>query len=54
MDYLNEKTCLIPVVVAGVGKEIYDSQHPKNHTAEVMDSVSTVALPIAISFTIKF
>ena len=41
---LNEKTCLIPVAVAGIGKEIYDSQHA-NHTADAMDAVATVAIP---------
>ena len=54
MDYLNEKTCLIPVVVAGVGKEIYDYQHPKHHTAEVMDTVATIAIPLGLAFTFKF
>ena len=44
MDYLTPATCLIPVVVAGVGKEIYDSQHD-GHTAEFMDAVATVAIP---------
>ena len=34
---------LIPVVVAGVGKEIYDAWHPENHTAEVADAVATFA-----------
>jgi len=47
MDYLTPTTCLIPVVVAGIGKEIYDSQHD-GHTAEVMDAVATVAIPFGI------
>ena len=34
---------LIPVVAAGVGKEIYDAWHPESHTAEVTDVVATVA-----------
>ncbi len=41
---LNEKTCLIPVAVAGIGKEIYDSQHA-NHTSDAMDAVATMAIP---------
>jgi len=41
---LNAKTCLMPVVAAGVGKEIYDSQH-ENHTSDIMDTVATVAIP---------
>lgn len=47
---LNNKTCLIPVFVAGVGKELWDRNH-KGHVAELNDVVATVALPI-ISFTI--
>jgi hypothetical protein len=54
MDYLNSRTCLIPVAVAGIGKELYDYQHPKTHTAEVMDAVSTVAIPSLIGFSYKF
>jgi len=34
---------LIPVVAAGVGKEIYDALHPESHRAEVADVVATVA-----------
>ena len=49
--WLGEKTCLIPVVVAGVGKEVYDSQHD-NHTAEVMDVVATVAVPFTLNYVI--
>jgi len=41
---LNKKTCLIPVVAAGIGKEIYDSTQV-NHTADIMDTVATVAIP---------
>lgn len=42
---LDAKNCLIPVVAAGVGKELYDSQH-ENHTSDVMDTVATVAIPV--------
>ena len=31
------------VVVVGVGKEVYDSQHPENHTASGADAMATVA-----------
>jgi len=51
MDYLTSTTCLIPVIVAGVGKEIYDSQHD-GHTAEVMDVIATIAIPAALTFVI--
>ena len=43
---LNTTTCLIPVVVAGVGKELYDSKHPETHTADYMDAVATIAIPV--------
>lgn len=42
---LNHKTCLIPVVAAGVGKELYDRRH-KGHTAELNDALATVAIPV--------
>ena len=45
MDYLDAKTCLIPVVAAGVGKELWDSQH-RNHTAEWQDAAATIAIPL--------
>jgi len=51
MSYLTTKTCLIPVVVAGVSKEIYDANHD-NHTAEVMDALATIAIPVSLSFVI--
>ncbi|RUM72731.1 MAG: hypothetical protein DSZ08_00400 [Sulfurovum sp.] len=54
MDYLNAKTCVIPVIAAGVGKEVYDSQHTQTHTPEILDAVSTIALPLAIGFSIDF
>lgn len=54
MDYLNAQTCLIPVVAAGIGKELYDYQHPETHTAELLDAVSTIAIPSLIGFSYKF
>ncbi len=42
---LNKKTCLIPVAVAGIGKELYDRKQV-NHTADLMDVVATVAIPV--------
>ena len=42
---LNAKTCLIPVAVAGVGKEIYDSTQP-DHTTDIKDVIATVAIPV--------
>ena len=32
------------VLIAAVGKELYDKLHPKNHTADVWDAVATVSL----------
>jgi len=52
VDFINYKTCLIPVVVAGVGKEIYDNQHPDTHTSEFLDAAATVAIPFALTYTI--
>ena len=51
-EYLDPMTCLIPVGIAAVGKELYDSQHPENHTAEFGDALATMAIPLAFSFTI--
>jgi len=48
MDYLTTTTCLIPVVVAGVGKELYDANHD-NHTAEWQDAVATIAIPLGMT-----
>jgi len=46
-DSLNYKTCLIPVVGAAVGKEVYDYYHPESHSAEFMDIAATMAIPLA-------
>jgi len=45
MDYLNTTTCLIPVIVAGAGKELYDSTKD-DHDAEFADFAYTMALPL--------
>jgi len=49
--FINYKTCLIPVIVAGVGKELYDANHD-GHTAEVMDALATIAIPVSLTFVI--
>ena len=49
--WLNKDTCLIPVIIAGVGKEIYDSQHD-GHTAEFMDAVATMAIPVTLNYVV--
>ena len=51
IEWLNEDTCLIPVVVLAVGKEVYDSRG--YGTPEVMDGLATVAVPLTISYTFK-
>ena len=51
VKYLNYKTCVIPVIIAGVGKELYDANHD-GHTSEFLDAVATVAIPIGVSYTI--
>ena len=43
ITWLNEKTCLVPVYVAAVGKEVYDKHY--GGTAEVADAAMTVAVP---------
>lgn len=44
IDWLNYKTCLIPVGVAAVGKEIYDAQG--NGDASAADAGATMAIPV--------
>lgn len=44
--------CLIPVAVAGVGKEVYDHNHPDNHTAEWQDAAATMLIPLAFTVTL--
>ena len=39
----DERIGLCAVVVAGVGKEIYDAFHRDKHTPEVLDAVATVS-----------
>lgn len=31
------------VLVAAVGKEVYDKLHPESHTADIWDAVATIA-----------
>ena len=45
----DEKECLVPVIAAAVGKELYDMTGKGN--PEVLDAVATVALPL-VSYTI--
>ena len=52
IEWLNTDTCLIPVIVAGVGKEVYD--HQGYGTSDAMDVLATVAVPVGIAYTWKF
>jgi len=45
-DTINQTTCLLPVIAAGVGKELYDKKHPDKHTAEFADIAATMAIPL--------
>ncbi len=46
---------LIPVIVLGVGKEIYDHQHQDDHTSDWKDAAATVAGgALAITITCRF
>ncbi len=51
MSYLTEFTCLIPVAVAGIGKEIYDNNN-EGHTAEWQDAAATMVIPLGMSVVI--
>jgi len=44
--------CLVPVIAAGVGKEIYDN-HADGHVSELNDILATVAVPVVFTFTIR-
>lgn len=44
IDWINYKTCLIPLGVAAIGKEIYDQHIGKD--PEVGDVVATMAVPV--------
>ena len=48
---LDGATCLVPVFIAGAGKEIYDANND-GHTAEFADFAATVAIPVGLSFVI--
>ena len=50
LEYINKKTCLIPVAAAAVSKEIYDSTQ-SNHTSEFNDLTATMFIPL-VSFTV--
>jgi uncharacterized protein YfiM (DUF2279 family) len=41
-------------VLAGAGKEYYDSRHPQNHTADVNDFLATAAGGAIGTLTLKF
>ena len=51
MNFLTMRTCLVPVIVAGVGKEWYDSQHD-GYTAEWEDVAATIAIPLTLDFVL--
>jgi len=46
-SYWDKNTCLIPVAVAGVGKEVYDNSH--GGTVEFADFAYTMAVPITFN-----
>jgi hypothetical protein len=50
-SYLDSTTCLLPVAVAGIGKEIYDANH-EGHNAEWEDFAYTMAIPITTSIVL--
>lgn len=50
-NYLDSTTCLLPVAVAGIGKEIYDANH-EGHNAEWEDFAYTMAIPVGMSIVL--
>jgi hypothetical protein len=34
---------MLPVILIGVGKEVYDAMHPKTHTVDALDALATFA-----------
>lgn len=52
--YKDRTSCLIPVILAGVGKELYDYKHPENHTADVADALATISIPMGTWVIYKF
>ncbi len=44
--------CLIPVVTAGVGKEVYDHYNIETHTPDIWDAVATIGIPLIFTITI--
>lgn len=40
--FLGDWYAMVPVIVAAVGKEVYDKFHPANHTADVYDALATI------------
>ncbi|MBM7556472.1 hypothetical protein [Halanaerobacter jeridensis] len=39
---------MVMVIIAGVGKEVYDYYHPQQHTVEVLDLLATIAGGIVV------
>jgi hypothetical protein len=54
IKYLNKNTCLVPVILAGIGKEMYDLQHLDVHTPEFNDAMVTILPSVLINFSLKF
>jgi len=48
LHYDKAVMCLLPVAVAGAGKELYDSTKD-NHNAEFADFAYTMAIPLSTS-----
>jgi hypothetical protein len=52
--FLTPSAALIPVVIIGIGKEVYDKQS-KTGTPDLVDFIFTVlgALPVLLTFVVK-
>ncbi len=44
--------CLIPVVSAGIGKEVYDYYNMDVHTPDILDAAATIGIPLLFTVTI--
>ena len=49
---LGYRGCLIPVISAGVGKEVYDYYNMETHTPDILDAAATIGIPLIFTVTV--
>lgn len=42
LSWLSVSIAFLAVIIAAVGKEIYDSKHPDKHTSDFWDAIATI------------